>query len=254
VPGDDFTVAIPGPDQNFDPAECETVESGPKTIPDTGTECETPRTNIGSVSGTSDPGGVVVTDDDPADVCVISPGIRIIKTAGSAADGELLTVEAGALVVFHYQICNIGETNLTVTHITDDNGTPGVPGDDFTVAVPGPDQLFLPGTCGTVHSDPIAIADTGTACDTPRVNTAGVTGTSPAGTQVSDDDPASVCALTPRTSIRVSVRTSTPTRSRCLTQVPPARLRESTSAPFLERQSRVARQSAPLPIRPAFAR
>jgi hypothetical protein len=197
VPGDDFTVAIPVPDQVFDPGECETVESGPKSIPDTGTACETPRTNVGSVSGTSDPGGIVVTDDDPADVCVVTPRIRIVKTAGTAADGALLTVESGTLVIFHYRVCNTGETDLTVTQLTDDNGTPGVPGDDFTVAVPPADQLLTPGECVNVDSDPIAIANTGVVCETPRINSAGVTGTSPAGTQVSDEDSASVCAVTP---------------------------------------------------------
>ncbi len=208
VPGDDFTVAIPAADQNFDPGECETVESGPMSIPDTGTACETPRINVGSVSGTSDPGGIVVNDDDPASVCVITPGIRIIKTAGSAVDGALETVEAGDQVTFHYQVCNIGETVLTVTQVTDDNGTPGASGDDFTVAIPAPDQNFDPGECESVDSNPIAVADTGTACDTPRVNVAGVTGTSPAGNQVSDDDPASVCALTPGMTIEKTAGTA----------------------------------------------
>ncbi len=190
-PGDDFTVAIPGPDQNFEPGECENVDSDPVTIADTGTMCETPRINIASVSGTSDPGGIVVMDDDPASVCALTPGIRIIKTANAAPDGSVLEISEGVAITFHYEVCNTGETDLTVTQVTDDNGTPGVPGDDFTVPVPAADQLLTPGECIIVHSDPMT--PTLPTCGQTRVNTATVVGTTPAQTTVTDTDDAAAC-------------------------------------------------------------
>jgi hypothetical protein len=199
VPGDDFTVDIPAPDQNFDPGECEDVDSDPITIADTGNACETPRVNIGSVSGTTPGADTVGPVTDDARVCALSPAISIVKTAGSAADGQLLTVDAGAQVIFHYRVCNTGEIALTITEVEDDNGTPGDTSDDFTVAIPAPDQNFDPGECEDVDSDPITVPDTGTACGTPRINVASVSGTTtPGGTTVGPvTDPASVCALTP---------------------------------------------------------
>jgi hypothetical protein len=189
---DDFTVDIPAPDQNFEPGECETVDSDPITIADTGTLCEPVRTNIADVEGTSDPGGIKVTDDDPATVCAQTPEIRIIKTAGTATDGTVLQVMPGDSVTFFYQVCNTGEITLTVTQVTDDNGTPGAPGDDFTVPVPPADQELVPGECINVNSGPRLVADP-PVCEQTRVNIAGVVGTTPAGTQVTDTDDAALC-------------------------------------------------------------
>ena len=95
-------------------------------------------TNVAAVTGTpSDPGGNPLPGveppiaDDPADVVVPEAGIQIIKTAGSAADGEVLTIGAPQLVTFNYDVTNTGGTYLSDISISDDAGTPDDTSDDL---------------------------------------------------------------------------------------------------------------------------
>jgi uncharacterized repeat protein (TIGR01451 family) len=61
-----------------------------------------------------------VTDSDEAIVAVVGPGITIVKTAGSAPDGAVLTVRIGTDVVYTYAVANSGDTYLTNVVVTDD--------------------------------------------------------------------------------------------------------------------------------------
>jgi hypothetical protein len=57
------------------------------------------------------------------------PGLRVFKSADHTA------VPEGGLVTYSYVVTNTGGLNLANITVTDDNGTPGFPGDDFVVGV-----------------------------------------------------------------------------------------------------------------------
>ncbi|MCH8992652.1 MAG: hypothetical protein IIA44_13025, partial [Acidobacteria bacterium] len=190
-PTDDFTVQVPGP---LKPDECTTVYSDP--IPISGPlDCLTPHVNDACVTGEA-PDGSTVEDCDDAEVCSnCTPDITIVKTAGDAPDGEVLKLSANPdgsydPVVFHYEVCNTGTCDLSNVVVTDDNGTPGDPTDDFTVNVGN----LAVGQCLTVDSAPIAIPGP-LDCQTPRVNNACATGdSSDGGTAGPACDDAVVCS------------------------------------------------------------
>ena len=108
------------------------------------------------------------------------PDISIVKTAGDAPDGDVLEVQPGDQVIFHfhYEVCKTGETNLTNGEVTDDNGTPGDMSDDVTVTFTGP-----PGDRVDVHSDPIAIGDP-PVCGELLTNVGRIVASDPDGTMV----------------------------------------------------------------------
>ncbi|MEQ8718422.1 MAG: VWA domain-containing protein [Acidimicrobiales bacterium] len=62
-------------------------------------------------------------------------GVKIVKTAGTAADGAAFEVTGPypADVTYTYVITNTGDTNLADIVIVDDLGTPGDGGDDVTI-------------------------------------------------------------------------------------------------------------------------
>ena len=63
------------------------------------------------------------------------------RTNGEDADeatGPLVPV--GDMVRFEYEVTNAGEAPLTITSVSDDNGTPDEPGDDFA-----PDAIEVDG-------------------------------------------------------------------------------------------------------------
>jgi hypothetical protein len=113
------------------------------------------------------------------------------KTAGTAPDGTTLQVQPGDAVTFFYHVCNTGEIALTVTQVTDDNGTPGDTSDDFTVPVVIIQPLD-PGACFDVNSGPRVIPNP-PVCEQTRVNIGSVSGTTEGGTIVSDTDDAALC-------------------------------------------------------------
>ncbi len=73
-----------------------------------------------------------VSAQDDAVVDIVGPSIRIIKTAGSAADGDEFVTQAGP-VTFHYAVTNTGEVDLLDVTVMDDNGTPADTSDDILV-------------------------------------------------------------------------------------------------------------------------
>jgi hypothetical protein len=68
-----------------------------------------------------------VNDSDRTTTTVISPGIDLQVTADKVA------VYAGQTVNYRYQVTNTGDTGLTQVAVVDDNGTPGILGDDVQV-------------------------------------------------------------------------------------------------------------------------
>ena len=90
--------------------------------------------NLGSISGTP-PVGADVSDSDPSHYFGTSPDISLQKTTNGedadSAPGPYILI--GEPVSWEYQVSNTGNVELTVISITDDNGTPGDPADDFTV-------------------------------------------------------------------------------------------------------------------------
>ncbi len=99
-------------------------------------------TNIAKASGVSVGEGTPVSDEDNANVVIVGPAITIVKTAGASnasqtADGGTYTTEAFTdNVVYKYVVTNTGDVTLNNISVVDDNGTPGVPGDDFAVTCP----------------------------------------------------------------------------------------------------------------------
>jgi hypothetical protein len=69
--------------------------------------------------------------------------LELVKTAGTAGTGEPYITGIGVPVTFYYRVSNIGDVALAETEISDDNGTPDEPADDYLVGlVPAP---FIPG-------------------------------------------------------------------------------------------------------------
>ena len=107
-------------------------------------------TNIADTSGNPTdengadlPGVADPTDSDDAVVDLDeAPGIEIVKTAGTAADGDVLTINAAGDVVYTYVVTNTGNTFLSDIVITDDAGTPADTTDDVDVTSCTPCLLY----------------------------------------------------------------------------------------------------------------
>jgi len=61
--------------------------------------------------------------------------IKLVKTVGTAPDGDIYIARIGEAVTFYYRVVNTGTGELETITITDDNGTPYDAGDDFIVGV-----------------------------------------------------------------------------------------------------------------------
>ncbi len=92
-----------------------------------------PQTNVAQVCVAEQ---FVDCASDSVRVIPQKPAISIVKTAGDAADGAVFATEPGA-VTYSYVITNTGPLDLSGIVVTDDNGTPGLPGDDFAASCPG---------------------------------------------------------------------------------------------------------------------
>lgn len=118
-----------------------------------------------------------------------NPAIDIEKaTNGADADtppGPI--IEVGGTATFTYEVTNTGDVPLANVVVTDDNGTPDDPTDDFN-------PMFTGGDLN--DNDLLDLEETWTyeaeRVDVPEgqyTNTATVSGTSPRGTEVTDEDP-----------------------------------------------------------------
>ena len=158
VPGDDIIVCtITTP-----------LAPGASTTCTTTINITVDRTNIATVTGTpSNPAGQplgipTVSDTDDAVVDVLNPSVQVVKTAANAADGATVYVQPGANVTYTYVWTNTGGTYLKNVVVKDDNGTPGVPGDDFVVcSISGPVAPNFTFTCTVTR--PISVNTTNIA-------------------------------------------------------------------------------------------
>ncbi len=131
--------------------------------------------NVATVHGTS-PANEHVTDDDPHDVLILPfgrpPAITLEKSGPEVA-------EIGDTITYTFDVTNTGETSLVDVYITDPLLGTG------RVAVT-PSTLPAGGTGTATAQYTVQQAD---VVDLNVHNLATVFGTSPAGEQVTDDDP-----------------------------------------------------------------
>ena len=118
-PDDPQTVVVSGP---TDPASC------------------TPVANTASASSTNESSTLLANNSDGDEIDVLCPSISLVKTAGNAADGAILTIPVPGDVVFTYLVTNTGSADLTDIALVDDNATPANTADDITVLCP---ETFL---------------------------------------------------------------------------------------------------------------
>jgi uncharacterized repeat protein (TIGR01451 family) len=120
-----------------------------------------------------------VSDDE--DVTPELPDIEIIKTAGDAADGDVLATEAGP-VTYTYVVTNTGPLDLVDVTVTDDAGTPSDTSDDF--------EADCPQTTLAVDESMTCTATVEILVDT--LNVAVARGVTVGGNPVEDEDDAAV--------------------------------------------------------------
>ena len=200
VPGDDFNPTFTGGDVNnnslLDLNETWTYSAN-RTV------TAGQYTNIGKVTGQTST-GQSVTDSDPANHFGAAPAIDIEKLVnGQDADvatGPILAV--GSTATFAYQVKNTGNVPLSNVVVVDDNGTPGVPGDDFNPTFTG----------GDVNSNSLLDLSETWTFSANRIVTAGqytnigkATGQSSIGQTVTDTDPANHFGAAPAIDIEKSV-------------------------------------------------
>ncbi len=168
-------------------------------VPGTYSVSETP------VAGWDLTSAVCSDESDPAEIalgpgetvtCTFTnerPSISVTKRAGDAADGATFTTLAGP-VTYTYVVTNTGPVALENVTVTDDNGTPADPSDDFAATCPK--TTLDPGESMTCSKTVTVTAD--------RTNTATARGLSAQGTEVSDADTAVVAIRHPETGIAKS--------------------------------------------------
>jgi hypothetical protein len=182
--GDDFSPAFVGGDDGdglLEPGELWVYEAD-------GTAEAGQYANLASVTG-DDPDGGQVSDTDPSHYFGFCAKVHIEKaTNGADADcwKKAPKIPVGEDVTWRYVLTNRGNVALANVTVTDDNGTPGDPGDDFTPAYVGGDAdgdglLDIDETWVFVAS--------GTATCGLYGNVGEVTAEGPGGRPVSDTDP-----------------------------------------------------------------
>jgi hypothetical protein len=119
-----------------------------------------------------------------------TPAIQIVKTA--TLDGQtpiVGSINAGATVIYVYEITNTGDVTLTNVTAVDDNGTPGDASDD--VPLEGCATTLAPNTSTTcTYERPTSVAD-----GPVLTNVVVASGTSPRGEIVTDQDEESITVL-----------------------------------------------------------
>ena len=123
-----------------------------------------------------------VSDDE--DVTPQRPAIRLIKTAGTAANGAVFSTTAGP-VKYTYVVTNTGPLPLVNVTVKDDAGTPALSGDDFFATCPKT-TLAVAESMTCTFTRAVAIDTT---------NVAVARGVTAGGNPVQDDDDAAVVIL-----------------------------------------------------------
>ena len=113
--GDSFSVTVSGP----------TTAENCGTIP-----------NSASVEASNEAASATEDNSDSAQIDVLCASIQLVKTAGTAPDGEPLQLGNPGSVLFTYVVSNTGTADLENVVLVDDNGTPGDTSDDVTVTCP----------------------------------------------------------------------------------------------------------------------
>ncbi len=124
--------------------------------------------NQATVSAGNEPEDATENNTDGAQIDVQCASISLVKTAGNAADGAILTIPAPGNVTFTYVVTNTGTATLTGLHLVDDDATPANTADDVTVTCPK--TTLAPGESVTCTA---TLAVTGTGIT--RTNVAVVT-------------------------------------------------------------------------------
>jgi hypothetical protein len=114
-------------------------------------------TNSGQAQGTVVGGEppLTVMATDPANYFGSAPGVKIVKAMNATDSSNPTAIEdanaapgpafvSGTIVVWTYQVINTGNVPLSITSLTDDNGTSNTSSDDFSpVYVSGDDGNHL---------------------------------------------------------------------------------------------------------------
>ena len=91
--------------------------------------------NQATVSATNEPDNLLENNTDGDRVDVQCASIDLVKTAGGAADGAILTIPVPGNVTFTYVVTNTGTTDLQDIALVDDNATATL-ADDITIICP----------------------------------------------------------------------------------------------------------------------
>jgi hypothetical protein len=91
--------------------------------------------NQATVSASNEPQDATGNNQDGDTVDVQCASISLVKTAGDAADGEILTIPVPGTVTFTYVVTNTGTSDLEDIELVDDNATANTD-DDITVICP----------------------------------------------------------------------------------------------------------------------
>ena len=91
--------------------------------------------NIATVAAANEAAEDQANDQSSATIVVQCAGISLVKTAGTAADGEDYVTEPGS-VTFTYIVTNTSSAALIGIDLVDDNATPDDASDDFAVMCP----------------------------------------------------------------------------------------------------------------------
>ena len=88
--------------------------------------------NRATATATNEPDDLLENNTDGDDIVVQCASIDLVKTAGNAADGTILTIPVPGSVTFTYVVTNTGTADLVDIALVDDNATPANTADDVT--------------------------------------------------------------------------------------------------------------------------